>query len=104
MKTKVKVNQITLEVDEEWFKAIARFTQDVYGGEVCNWLTSGDIYEIEVSSCDSCECRLDEENLSPHPDYCLDCYECNDCTNVTNLTLTDFIFLCPECLENDNEN
>ena len=104
MKTTVKVNHITLQVDEEWFKSIARFTEEIYGGEVCNWLHSGEVYDFEVITCDGCDCNLDRGNTSPHPDYCLDCYVCNDCSNYANLTLTDFIFLCPECLENQNED
>lgn len=29
---------ITLEVDEEWFKAIDKFTADVHEGETCEWI------------------------------------------------------------------
>jgi hypothetical protein len=29
---------IELAVDEEWFKAIDKFTADVYEGELCSWI------------------------------------------------------------------
>jgi hypothetical protein len=29
---------IELAVDEEWFKAIDKFTADVHEGELCQWL------------------------------------------------------------------
>jgi hypothetical protein len=29
---------ITLAVDEEWFKAIDKFTGDVHEGELCSWI------------------------------------------------------------------
>lgn len=29
---------IELRVDEEWFKAINKFTADVHDGEVCEWI------------------------------------------------------------------
>jgi hypothetical protein len=29
---------ITLAVDEEWFKAIDKFTADVHDGELCQWI------------------------------------------------------------------
>ncbi len=28
---------IQLEVDEKWLDALAKFTEDVYDGEVCTW-------------------------------------------------------------------
>ena len=37
MPTKTKY-LITLAVDEEWFKAIDKFTADVYEGELCEWV------------------------------------------------------------------
>jgi hypothetical protein len=29
---------IELAVDEEWFKAIDKFTADVHDGELCQWI------------------------------------------------------------------
>lgn len=29
---------IELAVDEEWFKAIDKFTSDVHEGELCSWI------------------------------------------------------------------
>jgi hypothetical protein len=29
---------VTLELDEEWFKAIDKFTADVPEGELCSWV------------------------------------------------------------------
>jgi hypothetical protein len=29
---------VTLALDEEWFKAIDKFTADVHEGELCSWL------------------------------------------------------------------
>jgi hypothetical protein len=31
--------EITLLVDDEWYKAIVNLTQDVYEGELCEWLS-----------------------------------------------------------------
>lgn len=28
---------IQIEVDEKWLDALAKFTEDVYDGEVCTW-------------------------------------------------------------------
>ena len=30
---------VTLALDEEWFKAIDKFTADVYDGELCQWVS-----------------------------------------------------------------
>ena len=32
------LREITLVVDNEWFKAISNLTSDVYDGETCEWL------------------------------------------------------------------
>ena len=29
---------VTLALDEEWFKAIDKFTADVHEGELCSWI------------------------------------------------------------------
>lgn len=29
---------VTLALDEEWFKAIDKFTADVHEGELCSWV------------------------------------------------------------------
>ena len=29
---------VTLALDEEWFKAIDKFTADVHDGELCSWV------------------------------------------------------------------
>lgn len=35
----MKTYRITLEVDEQWFEAIARLTDvDIYEGETCKWI------------------------------------------------------------------
>lgn len=31
------VREITLIVDNEWYKAIVNLTNDVYDGEICEW-------------------------------------------------------------------
>lgn len=33
------MKKITLLVDEKWLEAIKNFTQEVYEGEVCQWLS-----------------------------------------------------------------
>ena len=30
---------VTLALDEEWFKAIDKFTADVHEGELCSWIS-----------------------------------------------------------------
>ena len=30
---------VTLALDEEWFKAIDKFTADVHEGELCSWVS-----------------------------------------------------------------
>lgn len=35
----MKTYTITLEVDEQWLEAIRNFTNDIYDGELCRWLS-----------------------------------------------------------------
>ena len=47
MKT-IEGYRIVLEVDEMWFDAIARMTEYVEYGELCNWVSSDRLtFEIE---------------------------------------------------------
>lgn len=104
MKVTVKVNKITLEVDEKWFETIAKATSPDFmmGGEVCNWLPTS-TYEKVVYVCDNCGWNIsaDMDNVSVHPDFCITCYSCIECGEYEEkLFMTDTNnLICGECNE-----
>jgi hypothetical protein len=61
---------IELCVDEEWFKAIDRFTADVHEGETCEWIRVQAETELDGTECENCE-----ENPKEYPEgkWCTSC-------------------------------
>ena len=62
---------IELHVDEEWFKAIDRFTADVHEGEVCEWVRVDAETTTDETDCDNCG----DQPKDPNSEYCLQCKE-----------------------------
>lgn len=62
---------IELHVDEEWFKAIDRFTADVHDGEVCEWVRVDAETTIDETDCDNCGDYPKEDQK----EYCKACLE-----------------------------
>jgi hypothetical protein len=61
---------IELAVDEEWFKALDRFTADVHEGELCEWVRVQAETETDEDDCENCE-----SNPKEHPEgkWCTSC-------------------------------
>lgn len=59
--------RIVLEVDQQWFEAIAKMTCYTDYGDVMNWISS-DRIEITREECDICSTLADEEGVIEH-DY-----------------------------------
>jgi Zn finger protein HypA/HybF involved in hydrogenase expression len=61
---------IELAVDEEWFKALDRFTADVHEGELCEWVRVQAETETDENDCENCEERPKDD---PNGAYCESC-------------------------------
>ena len=59
--------RIVLEVDQEWFEAIAKMTEYAEYGELMTWLSSDPI-TVTREVCDICNVIADEEGYLEH-DY-----------------------------------
>ena len=59
--------RIVLEVDQQWFEAIAKMTEYAEHGEIMNWISS-DRIEITREECDICSTLADETGYIEHDD------------------------------------
>jgi hypothetical protein len=59
--------RIVLEVDQQWFEAIAKMTCYTDYGDVMNWISS-DRIEITREECDICSTLADETGYLGHDD------------------------------------
>ena len=57
--------RIVLEVDQEWFEAIAKMTEYAEYGELMTWLSSDPI-TVTREVCDICNVIADEEGFVDH--------------------------------------
>ena len=57
--------RIVLEVDKQWFEAIAKMTSYAEYGELMNWLSSDPIV-VTREVCDICDVMADEEGFVDH--------------------------------------
>ena len=57
--------RIVLEVDQEWFEAIAKMTSYAEYGELMNWLSSDPIV-VTREVCYICDVMADEEGFVDH--------------------------------------
>ena len=65
--------RIVLEVDQEWFEAIAKMTEYAEYGELMHWISSDPI-EVTREVCDICAVLADETGYLEH-DYDNDLHE-----------------------------
>lgn len=63
--SKVNKYKVTLEVDEQWLQAIKNLTNDVYEGEVMNWLSTE---ALHVAKQPTCADRIKDELKSLNED------------------------------------
>jgi len=63
--------RVELEVDEKWFSAINRMTQDVWDGEVCTWRSL--IKLIDTNKCETCN-GTGDSGSNAYPAPCADCW------------------------------
>ena len=63
---------IELAVDEEWFKALDRFTADVHEGELCEWIRVQPETETDDQDCDNCQ---ENPKQDPEGEFCTACIE-----------------------------
>lgn len=59
--------RIVLEVDQQWFEAIAKMTEYAEYGELMNWLSSDPI-TVTREVCDICDVLADETGYLEHDD------------------------------------
>jgi hypothetical protein len=59
--------RIVLEVDQEWFEAIAKMTEYVEYGELMNWVSTDPI-TVTREVCDICNVVADELEYIEHDD------------------------------------
>ena len=57
--------RIVLEVDQEWFEAIAKMTEYAEYGELMHWISSDPI-TVTREVCDICDVIADEEGFVDH--------------------------------------
>ena len=59
--------RITLEVDQQWFEAIAKMTSYAEYGELMHWVSSDPI-TVTCEVCDICDVIADETGYIEHDD------------------------------------
>jgi hypothetical protein len=59
--------RIVLEVDQEWFEAIAKMTEYAEYGELMNWISTDPI-KVTREVCDTCDVIADETGYLEHDD------------------------------------
>ena len=59
--------RIVLEVDQQWFEAIAKMTEYAEYGEIMNWISSDPI-TVTRELCDICSVLSDETGYLEHDD------------------------------------
>ena len=59
--------RIVLEVDQQWFEAIAKMTEYAEYGEIMNWISS-DRITVTRELCDICSVLSDETGYLEHDD------------------------------------
>ena len=59
--------RIVLEVDQQWFEAIAKMTEYTEHGELMNWVSTDSI-TVTREQCDICGVIADEEEYIEHDD------------------------------------
>lgn len=68
MKKTIEGYRITLEVDKEWFAAIAEMTSYAEYGELMHWVSTDDI-KVDVEVCDICNIMAAEDGYIDHDEY-----------------------------------
>ena len=69
----MKRYRISMEVDQEWLEAIQKFTNDVYGGEVCSWVSVDELLTNAPEEWECKECSSNSSMPKEHGcDYCQD--------------------------------